>query len=266
MKGGQGKGRSEVLYGRQPVREMLKAGRRRVFEVRIAAGARAGAELDEIRDLAAEAGAAVLTGRPAAADREVLGAHHQGVFARVSPYPYARPEDARDSIARAGDPPLAVLLDHIQDPQNLGSIVRTAEAAGACAVFIPADRAAGVTPAVVRASSGATEHIAIVRVTNLVRTMKDLKKAGLWLSGLEDAPHARSFAEADLAGPVGLVVGAEGKGLGRLVRETCDFLVRLPMRGSVNSLNAGVAVGIVLYEAVRQRIPASAAGLTGSVR
>jgi len=247
---------TELLYGRQPVREMLRAGRRQCFEVVIAGGARGSRELDEIRSLAGAAGVDIRPGDPRDFSAAGGGSHHQGVLALVSPYPYADLDGIRERLARTGVPPLVVLLDHVQDPQNLGSIMRTAEAAGADAVIIPSDRAACVTPAAVRASSGAAEHIRVARVTNLVRTMKALQKDGLWLSGLEDVSDAKPFTEADLSGPVGLVIGAEGAGLGRLVRETCDFLVSLPMYGNVSSLNAGVAAGIILYECVRQRVSA----------
>jgi 23S rRNA (guanosine2251-2'-O)-methyltransferase len=156
---------------------------------------------------------------------------------------------ARESQAS----PFLLLLDHVQDPQNLGSLLRTAEAAGVHGVIIPGRRAAGVTPAAVRASAGAAEHVRVALVANLVQAMRQLKAEGVWIAGLEAAPDAQLYTKAALSGPLGLVIGSEGQGLARLVRETCDFLIRLPMLGRVESLNAGVAGAIALYEARRQR-------------
>jgi 23S rRNA (guanosine2251-2'-O)-methyltransferase len=146
-----------------------------------------------------------------------------------------------------------VVLDHLEDPQNVGSILRTACAVGATGVVIPEDRACGITPAVVRASAGGAEHIRVAHVVNIVRAMQDLKEAGLWLTGLDWGPDAKTYTEVDFTGRVGLVVGAEGAGLSRLVRENCDFIAELPMPGGFESLNAGVATAVTLYEILRQR-------------
>jgi len=145
------------------------------------------------------------------------------------------------------------LCDCIEDPQNFGSLLRTAAAVNATAVLIPFDRAVGVTPAAVRASAGFSESCHVARVTNLVQTMKELKEAGLWFTGLDTGADARPYTKVDFTGPVGLVVGGEGRGLRRLVREHCDFIAEIPMPGPVESLNAGVAGAICLYEIVRQR-------------
>jgi 23S rRNA (guanosine2251-2'-O)-methyltransferase len=179
--------------------------------------------------------------------------NHQGLAAEVSAYPYVALEDVLGAAQEAGTSPFLLLLDHIQDPQNLGSLLRSAEAVGVHGVVIPERRAAGVTPAAVRASAGAAEHVRVAQVSNLVQAMRWLKEAGVWLAGLEVTPSAQLYTQADLHGPLGLVVGGEGEGLARLVRERCDFLIRLPMWGQVESLNAGVAGGIALYEAQRQR-------------
>ena len=179
--------------------------------------------------------------------------NHQGLAAEVSGYPYVDLEALLEAVQQSGEPPFLLLLDHVQDPQNLGSLLRTAEAAGVHGVVIPERRAAGVTPAAVRASAGAAEHVRVAQVTNLVRAMEWLKAEGVWLAGLEALPGAQLYTQADLRGPLGLVVGSEGQGLARLVRETCDFLIRLPMHGQVESLNAGVAGAIALYEVRRQR-------------
>jgi 23S rRNA (guanosine2251-2'-O)-methyltransferase len=149
-----------------------------------------------------------------------------------------------------------VCLDHIQDPQNLGSLLRTAECMGVDLVAIPADRAAGVTPAVVRASSGASEHLNVCRVVNLARSMRSMKELGVWFYGMEAIESAKCLIETDFSGGVGLVIGSEGEGLGRLIRETCDHLVRIPMEGKTGSLNAGTAGAMVMYEVRRQKLKA----------
>jgi 23S rRNA (guanosine2251-2'-O)-methyltransferase len=243
----------ETLYGRQPVRETLRAGRRRVFRLLLARGVNPAGIVGEILSLANGAGVPVQ-----AVDRQELDklggeANHQGLAAEVSGYPYVELPALLDVASEFGEPPLLLLLDHLQDPQNLGSLLRTAEAVGVHGVVIPARRAAGVTAAAVRASAGAAEHARVAQVTNLVRAMEQLKAGGIWLAGLEALPEAQRYTQANLTGPLGLVVGSEGQGLARLVRETCDFLVRLPMRGQVESLNAGVAGAIALYEILRQR-------------
>ncbi len=243
----------EILYGRQPVRETLRARRRQVFKVLLARGVRSTGIVDQILGLAEQAGVPVQ-----AADRQELDklggeVNHQGLAAEVSGYPYVDLATLVDSARQAGEPPFLLLLDHVQDPQNLGSLLRTAEAAGIHGVVIPHRRAAGVTPAAVRASAGAAEHVHVAQVTNLVQAMERMKAEGLWLAGLEALPDAQLYTAADLSGALGLVVGSEGQGLARLVRERCDFLIRLPVHGRVESLNAAVAGAIALYEARRQR-------------
>ncbi len=243
----------EILYGRQPVRETLRAGRRRIFRVLLASGVRPTGIVGQILALAEKAGIAVQ-----AADRQELDklggeVNHQGLAAEVSGYPYVDLQEPLEAARQSGTPPFILLLDHIQDPQNLGSLLRTAEAAGVHGVVIPSRRAAGVTAAAVRASAGAAEHVRVVQIANLVRAMEELKTEGVWIAGLEAGTGAQLYTEADMSGPLGLVVGSEGKGLARLVRERCDFLIRLPMSGQVESLNAGVAGAVALYEVCRQR-------------
>jgi len=244
----------EILYGRQPVRETLRAGRRQVYKLLLANEIRSAGIVEEILNLAKRANIPVQ-----AIDRQGLDklggeAHHQGLAAEVSGYPYVDLADLTKIAVQSGEPPLLLLLDHIQDPQNLGSLLRTAEAVGAHGVVIPGRRATGVTPAAVRASAGAAEHVHVAQVPNLVQAMETLKSKGVWLGGLESLPAAPLYTQADLSGPLGLVVGSEGQGLARLVRESCDFLIRVPMRGHVESLNAAVAGAIALYEARRQRL------------
>jgi 23S rRNA (guanosine2251-2'-O)-methyltransferase len=177
------------------------------------------------------------------------GDHHQGVIAEAEPFAYARLDDLLDR----GDSPLLLALDSLQDPQNFGTLLRTALAVGTHGVLVPEHRAVGVTPAVSNASAGAVEHLRVARVTNLVRALGQVKSHGVWVYGLTVDATA-DYWDVDLSGPLALVVGSEGSGLGRLVREACDVLVRIPMAdNAIQSLNASVAGSLVLYEAFRQR-------------
>jgi 23S rRNA (guanosine2251-2'-O)-methyltransferase len=243
----------EVVYGRQPVRETLRAGRRQVYKLLLAKGVKPTGIVRDILSLARVAGVAIQDVDRQALDKLGDEANHQGLAAEVSAYPYVDLVDLLQAAEEAGEAPFLLLLDHIQDPQNLGSLLRSAEAAGVQGVILPERRATGVTPAAVRASAGAAEHLSVVMVTNLVRTMEWLKEQGVWIAGLEALPEAKLYTRANLTGSLGVVVGSEGQGLARLVRETCDFLIRLPMYGRVESLNAGVAGAVALYEARRQR-------------
>jgi 23S rRNA (guanosine2251-2'-O)-methyltransferase len=168
-------------------------------------------------------------------------------------YPYVEVEAMLALARERNEPPLLLLLDCLQDPQNLGTLLRTAEVVGVHGVVIPRHRAAEITPAVSNASAGSVEHLLIARVTNLVRTMEELKEKGVWIAGLENLPEAQDYHEAGLSMPLALVVGSEGRGLSRLVRERCDLWIRLPMRGHIDSLNAAVAGSIALYEVWQQR-------------
>jgi 23S rRNA (guanosine2251-2'-O)-methyltransferase len=242
----------EILYGRQPVREALRSRRRDLFRVVLAEGGRGGV-LDEIVALAEQVGVPVETAGRRRLDEFCPAANHQGVILEVSGYPYLGLADLLIVAHERGESPLLLVLDHLQDPQNLGSLLRSAEVAGAHGAVLPQRRAAGVTPAVVRASAGASEHLAVAGVTNIAQTLTELQAAGLWIAGLEGIPEANPLYQADLTGPLALVVGGEGQGLARLVRERCDFLLRLPVRGQVDSLNAAIAGAVALYEARRQR-------------
>ncbi len=177
---------------------------------------------------------------------------HQGVIAYAAAYEYAQVEDILNLAKQKGEPPFVLLLDNIEDPHNLGAIIRTANLAGAHGVIIPKNRAAGLTAAVVRASGGALNYTPVAKVTNLAKTMEDLKKQGLWFvcGDMDGTP----MYKLDLKGPIGLVIGSEGEGVGRIVKKACDFVASIPMKGDIDSLNASVAAGILAYEIVRQRM------------
>lgn len=235
---------TETIYGRHPVQEVLRAGRREVQRVLLASD---GGQLAGIVELAQAARVPI---ERVGADRlQAVSDHHQGVVALVGPYPYAELAE----VAGSSDDPrrIVLLLDQVQDPQNLGTLLRTAEAVGVSGVILPLAAAAGVTPAVVSASSGACEHLRIARA-NLAQAIRRLKEQELWVAGLENSPEAQRIDQVKLEPPVALVVGSEGAGLRRLVRESCDFLVRIPMRGAVGSLNAAVAGSVALYEVWRR--------------
>ncbi|PRO64627.1 23S rRNA (guanosine(2251)-2'-O)-methyltransferase RlmB [Alkalicoccus urumqiensis] len=177
---------------------------------------------------------------------------HQGVIAYVAVHEYAELDDLFAAAEARGEEPFFILLDELEDPHNLGSILRTADACGAHGVIIPKRRSVGLTSTVAKASAGAMEYVPVVRVTNLAKTMASLKKQGLWFAGT-DASGEVDYRQADYDMPLGLVIGSEGSGISRLVRESCDFLVRLPLLGKVTSLNASVAASLLMYEVIRQR-------------
>lgn len=249
---------SETIYGRNPVYECLMAGRRQVFQVSVARGAQEQGTLAGIVAHANRIGVPVRRVERSQLDRLQPLVNHQGVAAEVSAYPYVDVGAILALSATREEAPWVLLLDCLQDPQNLGTLLRTAEVVGVHGVIIPDRRAAEVTPAVVNSSSGASEHLLIAQITNMVRTMEQLKERSVWIAGLEDVPEGQVLWESDLSGAVGLVVGSEGAGMRRLVREACDWMVRLPVQGRVNSLNAAVAGSVALYEMARQRMSARA--------
>lgn len=242
----------ETIWGRNAVYEMLRANRRVVYKLLVAEGVQERGHLTDALQIAQDRSIPVQHVKRAALDR--VTDNHQGILAEVDEYPYVEIDDLLDLAQQRNEPPLILLLDVIQNPQNLGTLLRTAEAVGAHGVVIPQRRGVEVTQAVVNASSGASEHVLIVRVVNLVAAITELKAREIWITGLDNLPEARPLDQADLRGAIGLVVGNEGEGMRRLVRESCDFLVKLPMRGQVDSLNAAVAGSIVLYEILRQRM------------
>lgn len=239
------------VSGIHSVRAALKFGSEGVAELWLER-TRRDRRLAEVAELARQAGVKVRQVDRDELDGSAEGANHQGVLAWVR-VPAARSEqDLATLLDALQEPPFLLLLDEIQDPHNLGACLRTAEAVGVQAVIAPRDNAVGLTPVVCKVASGAAETLPYFQVTNLVRVMEELKERGIWLTGTAGEADIDLYA-ADLTGPLGLVMGSEGQGLRRLTRERCDRLVRLPMRGQVESLNVSVAAGVCLYEALRQR-------------
>jgi 23S rRNA (guanosine2251-2'-O)-methyltransferase len=242
----------ETIYGRNTVCECLRAKRRRVYRLFLAHGVKETGLVAEIVALAHQAKVAIERVERATLDR--IGAvNHQGVTVEASAYPYTNLEEILTQAEGRDELPFLLILDCLEDPQNLGALLRTAEIVGVHGVVIPKRRAVGVTPSVANVSAGATEHLRVTRVTNLARAIEELRERGVWVVGLEDLPQAQLYSQFDLGGPLALVVGSEGRGMRRLVLESCDVVLRLPMRGHIGSLNAAVAGSIVLYEAWRQR-------------
>ena len=241
----------EILYGRQPVRECLRARRRHIHQLILAEGVSEKGVIAEILDLAAGLNLPLKRAPRSQLDR--VAKVNQGVALEVASYPYVQVEDILRRAHRRAEQPFILATDHLQDPHNLGALLRTAEVVGSHGAVVPSRRAVEVTPAVVSASAGASEHLWVAQVANLVRALETLKARGIWVAGLERTPDAQPYRQVDLDLPLVLVVGAEDRGLSRLVRETCDFLIRLPMRGQIESLNASVAGSIVLYAAMDAR-------------
>jgi 23S rRNA (guanosine2251-2'-O)-methyltransferase len=255
MKRDQRRGSNDrhLIYGVNPVREALHAGRK-PREIVIAEGARE-ERLRELIEVARDSHVPIKRAPRSKLDRDAGGAQHQGVIAYLAASNYADADDLLESISsRPSDdsPALVLVLDGIEDPRNLGAILRTAECAGADGVFIPERRAAGLNEAVAKTSAGAVEHLPVARVTNLTVLIRQLKERNIWVIGTsDDAPV--DYCDWDWTRPSAIVLGAEGSGLHRLVRENCDAVVRIPVYGKVQSLNVSVASGIILYEATRQR-------------
>jgi 23S rRNA (guanosine2251-2'-O)-methyltransferase len=247
-----------LVYGVRPVLEALRA-RARDVNLILAAAGETQRGVREVIAAAGAAGVGVETKPRTVLDELAVGGSHQGVVAVVGEYPYADPEDLLAVARDRGEAPLLVVLDGVQDPQNLGALVRSAHVLGAHGLVVPQDRAAPVTPAAVKASAGATEHLRVARVVNLARALEGLKAAGLWVAG-GVAEGGSAPWELDFTEPTALVVGAEGKGIRPLVLKHCDFQVRIPMVGQVASLNVAAAGAVLLYEAARQRLEARRAG------
>lgn len=233
-----------IIYGRNPVYETLRANRREVFRLQLAEGVQERGRLKEILDLAASRKIPVEQVPRSRLDK--FGDSHQGVALEVSGYPYVALEDILEAASQRRQDLFVLLLDTLQNPQNLGTLIRTAEAVGVHGVVIPTHRAAEITPAVVSASAGASEHM-LVAQANLAQAIQVLKDADAWVVGLDESPESREPSDIRLDGPLAVVVGSEGEGLRPLVKSSCDFLLRLPMQGRIASLNASVAGSVALY-------------------
>ena len=241
----------DVLIGRNAVAEALKAGRS-INRLLLAGGDR-DRSVAEIRALAKERGAICQTVERAKIEAIAGGLRHQGVLAYVAPVAYAELDDILAAAEEKGEPPFLLLLDELEDPHNLGALLRTADATGVHGVLIPKRRSVPLTATVAKTSAGAVEYVPVARIGNVAQTLKMLKEKGFWVAGADMDGPATCW-EADLTGALVLVVGSEGHGMSRLTRELCDFVVRMPMVGRINSLNASVAGSILLYESMRQRL------------
>ncbi|MBB5175004.1 23S rRNA (guanosine(2251)-2'-O)-methyltransferase RlmB [Texcoconibacillus texcoconensis] len=244
--------KDEQIVGKNSVIEALKA-KRPIHKIMLAEGAQRG-QVGQVIQLAKEQKVSIQRVPKQKLDQLAGKEHHQGVIANVASYEYSTVDDILAKARNKQEQPFILILDELEDPHNLGAILRTADAVGVHGVIIPKRRSVGLTATVSKASAGAIEYIPVARVTNLSRTMGELKDEGLWFVGT-DAKGEQEYREADFDMPIGLVIGSEGKGMSRLVRETCDFLVNIPMVGGVTSLNASVAASLLMYEVYRTRHP-----------
>lgn len=244
---------SEFIYGHWAIMESLRAGKRTFEQLLITETVEEKGLVAEILATAVERNVTVRRVARRIIDDLANGANHQNMVLRVSGYPYVDVEDVLSLGQQRGEKPFILLLDLLKDPQNVGVLLRVADSVGIHGVIIQERRGVAITPAVVNASSGAVEHLQIVQVTNLVQTMKDLKSQDVWMVGLETGPNVPPIDKTDLNMPIGIVLGSEGEGMRRLVRDTCDLLLCLPMRGNVASLNVATVGSVALYDAWRAR-------------
>ena len=242
--------RDELIIGRNPVMEALKTGRS-IDALFVSKGEKQGS-IGKILAMARSSGIPVKEVDGKKLDYMCGNAHHQGVIARVAAHSYASVQDIFDRAAEKDEPPFIIVCDEIEDPHNLGAIIRSAACAGAHGVIIPKRRSAELTYTVAKTAAGALEYMPVARVTNLAKTLDELKERGVWVYGTD--MEGQTWCGPALKGPVALVIGTEGKGMGRLVQEKCDFVLSLPLRGEINSLNASVAAGIMMFEVARQRL------------
>lgn len=240
----------ELIAGKHPVLEALRSGRE-INKIWIAEGAQKSLT-QPITTEAKKLGIVVQFVDKRKLDNMAPGIAHQGVIAQAAAFAYAEVEDILNAAKNKNETPFILLLDEIEDPHNLGSILRTAECTGVHGVVIPKRRSAGLTATVLKTSAGAAEHVPVARVTNLAQTIDKLKEAGVWVAGT-DVSAKQDVFKTKFDMPLAIVIGNESKGMGRLIKEKCDFLVKLPMLGQLNSLNASVAAGVLMYEVVRQR-------------
>lgn len=243
--------KDDIIYGRNPVIEALRIGTTTIDKLMIQEGLHH-PQIKEIIRLSKENGVLYRFVDKRKLDTLCEGENHQGVVASIAAHSYAEVADILAVAKEKNQPPFVVILDGITDPHNFGSIIRTANAAGAHGIIIPKNRSVSLNATVSKVAAGAVEYTPVARVTNLPQTLEKLKKEGLWIVGT-DLLGTQSHSKCPLTGPLGIVIGSEGEGMSRLVREACDFLVKIPMIGRIESLNASVAAGVLLYEAVRQK-------------
>lgn len=242
-------GSGELIAGRNPVLEALRSGRE-INKIWIGEGVNKSG-IKEVLDLARKRGVLVQYVPKKKID-QLTDANHQGIVASVAAYKYAELDDLFEVAKERNEDPFFVILDELEDPHNLGSILRTADAIGVHGIIIPKRRSVGLTATVAKASTGAIEHVPVCRVNNLAQTVDELKERGLWIAGT-DAKGSIDYRKMDAALPLAIIIGSEGKGMSRLLKEKCDFLYYLPMVGHVNSLNASVAAALLMYEVYRKR-------------
>jgi len=242
---------TELLFGRNAIREAMVAKRRRFYRLILADRLDPNPVIKEIQSLARKYNLPVE--RMIRKRMDKLAHNHQGIMLEAGPYHYAELGDLLQHAESVGEDPFFIALDHLEDPHNLGAILRSAELVGAHGVILPNQRQTEITAAVVKASVGASEHMLVCKVGNLSQALEQLKKRNIWAVGVQHGKDSKSFHEADLKGPIVLVIGSEGQGMSRIVQETCDFLIEIPMRGKTESLNASVASALVLYETWRAR-------------
>ncbi|QWU15767.1 23S rRNA (guanosine2251-2'-O)-methyltransferase [Paenibacillus sophorae] len=241
----------EILAGKHSVLEALRAGRT-LNKIWIAENAQKALTAPIVAE-ARQAGVIIQHVDKRKLDQLAPGLQHQGVVAQAAPYAYAEVEDLLAAAEAKGEPPFLLLLDEIEDPHNLGSILRSADCTGVHGVIVPKRRSAQITATVSRTSAGAVEYVPVARVTNLGQTIDRLKELGIWVVGTDVNTDQDLFGSDIFTGPVAVVIGNESKGMGRLIREKCDMLLKLPMVGRINSLNASVAAGVIMYEVLRRR-------------
>lgn len=239
----------DIIFGRGPVTETLKSDRA-IDKLIIKSGPYA-KSLIPIIELAKSKGVVIQQAEPAKLDKLSGGENHQGVVAYVSAYEYVSVKDILEKAREKGESPFVIICDKITDPHNLGAIIRTANCVGASGVIIPKRNSVGVNSVVMKTSVGAAEYTPVAKVTNIASTIDDLKEEGLWITAAD--MDGQSMYDIDFKGAIGIVVGSEGSGISRLVREKCDFIASIPMKGEINSLNASVAASVLMYEALRQR-------------
>jgi len=239
----------EFLYGHWAVIEAMRSGRRRLDALMVHERAERRGSVGETMSMAEELNVPIQRVQRRILDDLANRGNHQGLVMRVGPYPYCHLEDILDTAAKRREKPFILLLDLLKDPQNVGALIRVSDAVGVHGIVIQERRSVAVTPSVVKASSGAVEHIHVAQVTNLVNAMRELKSQDIWLVGLDVGPNIPALDKTDLNMALGLVMGSEGEGLRRLVRDTCDLLMTLPMRGKVGSLNVATAGAVALYSA-----------------